>query len=373
LCIKGWHLSENNISKKEEKMKKSFKVGLSISFFLIAIASSAVVFPAPIIIKVGHNSMDTIAVPGAGNAAGLLVMKNYVEAETNGEIQIEVHPNSALGAPRAMMELCQKGVAQMVLSYNAAMIPFCEEVGVTQIPYLFRDTVIATRVLNGPFGEELTQQFLKKTGVRVLAWPEGGGFRNLYTRDKQVKSPADMKGMKIRVPENPGLLAMFQSWGAKTVTVTWTETYTAMQTGVAEGCDTEIYSADSVKLFEVLKYITMTVHGHNVHTWMINDKFFQSLSEKNRHIIMKGVELAATVQIGHTRLSEIATIEKLTKLGIKVYYPNEKELKEFKDLGQNAYVKMIEKRIGREWIDKMFKAVAKTEQEVDQEYKRKMK
>jgi tripartite ATP-independent transporter DctP family solute receptor len=328
----------------------------------------------PIVIKLAHNSVAGVDLPGTGSVANAYVMKNYIESATDGQIQVEIYPNSALGNPRGILELCQTGVIQMIISYNAIMVPFCQEIAVTQIPFLFKDTLTATRVLQqGPFGDELAKLFLKRTGLRILSWPEGGGFRNLYTRDKLVKSPADMQGMKIRVPENPGLLAMFQAWGAKTVTVTWTEVYTALQTGLAEGCDTEIYSADSVKLFEVLKYVTMTGHGHNVHPIIINEKFFQSLSEKNKKIILRAAEIGALVGIGYTRISDILTIENLKKKGIQFYYPNEQEMAQFEKLGQPAYIKAIEKRVGREWTDKILNAVKAAESDINKDFDTKIK
>ena len=347
-------------------MKKAFLVFGLIT--LLALSTASLAADKPIIIKLGHGSESDIRVPGSGRTAGLLAMANYVEAATEGRIKFEIHPNSSLGSTRAMVEQCQTGVIQMAGVYTSIMVPFAPEMGITQIPYLFKNNQIAWKVMAGPVGRELTQLFLKNTGLRVLIWPEGAGYRNLYTKTL-VKSPADLKGMKVRVPENPGLLAMFRGWGAKTVTVTWKELYTAMQTGMAQACDTELYSMYYAKLYEVCPYVTMTQHSYNLHPLLINEKFFQSLSKKDQDIIIRAADLCRQVMNGYSYASEMAVIDALKKRNVTFYYPTDAELEQFKKLGQKPYVDITVRKIGDKgqmWVDKIFAASKKAEQEMDQ-------
>ncbi|MCF8032836.1 MAG: TRAP transporter substrate-binding protein [Desulfarculaceae bacterium] len=342
---------------------------------LLAIALAGVASAKPIVIKLGHGSEAAMRIPGAGRTAGILAFANYVEAATNGEITFEIHPNSSLGGTRAMIEQCQTGVIQMAGVYTSIMVPFAPEVAITQIPYLFKSNQIAWKVMSGQVGDELAALVLKNTGLRVLLWPEGAGYRNLYTKGKMVKSPADLKGMKIRVPENPGLLAMFRGWGARTVTVTWKELYTALQTGMAKGCDTELYSMYYAKLYEVCPNITMSRHSYNLHPLLINEKFFQSLSKQHQKIILEASDLCRQVMNGYSYASEIAVVEVLKKKGAKFYYPTDAQLAQFKDLGQKPYMKITVRKIGddgQKWVDKIFAAAKKAEQEMDQMVQDKM-
>ncbi|BEQ16936.1 TRAP transporter substrate-binding protein [Desulfoferula mesophila] len=351
-------------------MKRSIVALLLAGLLVLALVGAAAAADKPIVIRLGHGSEGEMRMPGAGRTAGVLAFANYVEAATNGGITFEIHPNYSLGGVRAMIEQCQTGVIQMVGTYTSIMVPFAPEVAVTQIPYLFKDNRVAWKVMAGPVGKELTELFLKNTGLRVLIWPEGSGYRNLYTKDKLVKSVADLKGMKVRVPENPGLLAMFRAYGARTVTVNWKELYTALQTGMAQACETELYSMYSVKLYEVCKNITMTRHSYNLHPLMINEKFFRSLSPEYQKIILRGADICREVMNSYSYATEIAVVEALKKQGCKFYYPTDAQLEEFKKLGQKPYIDFTVRKIGengQKWVDKIFAASKKAEEELAQE------
>ncbi|MEZ5714182.1 MAG: TRAP transporter substrate-binding protein [Paracoccaceae bacterium] len=338
---------------------KAFALGLTVATGLLAGAVSA----EPIVIKLGHSSEGDIRLPGSGRTACVAAMKNYLEVASNGEILLEAHPDGALGNPRTMIESAQTGVIQMVGAYTSIMVPFAPEISVTQIPYLFRDNLTAWKVMDGPLGDELAESFLKKTGLRVLAWPEGAGFRNIYT-EKPIHSPADLKGMKMRVPENPGLLAMFRAWGTNTVTITWSELYTSLQSGMAEGHDTELYSMYSKKLYEVNPYVTVTRHSYNLHPILINEEFFQSLSPKNQTLILQAGDLCNRVGNAQSLLSSLVVKEAMEAEGAKFYYPNDDEIEQFRSLGQQPYIDTIVRKIGDDgqaWVDRAMAAAKQAE------------
>jgi tripartite ATP-independent transporter DctP family solute receptor len=366
----------NKTNQREETMKRKFGMrlfGLAVLNLLIAVVLFSPVSAAPIVIKLGHYSTADLPFPGQGIAPNVIVFKNYVEQTSNGEMQVEIHPNAVLGSVRPMIELTQAGAIHMTVPYTSIMVPFVAEMGITQTPFLFKDHAAAYRTMQGPLGKDLNELWVKKTGTRILSWPEGSGFRQVYTKNKMVKTPDDMKGLKIRVPENPGLLALFSAFGAKTVTVTWTEVYTALQTGVADSCETELLSVEEAKLFEVMKYATMLNHSYNVQPLIVNEKFFQSLSPKNQMILMRAAELGSIAHNGFCRASENMVIEKAVKNGIKFYTPTEAEIDQFKQVGQKAYLDALRKSVSEEWIKKAFDAVAATEAEMAKEYQAKLK
>ncbi len=343
------------------KILTAFALGMSV-----AVGSVTGVFAAePVVIKVAWSAEGDMRFPGSGQTACISAMKNYVEVASEGKFKFDLYPSGALGNPRTMIETAQNGAIQMVGAYTAIMVPFAPEISITQIPYIFRDNMTAWKVMAGPVGDELADIFLKKTGLRVLAWPDGAGFRNIYT-EKPVQSVADLKGMKMRVPENPGLLAMFRGWGANTVTISWSELYTSLQAGMAEGHDTELYSMFSKKLYEVNPHVTVTRHSFNLHPVMINEEFFQSLSPNNQNIILQAGDLCSRVGNSTSYLSGLVVKSAMEAEGATFYYPTDAEIEEFRSLGQQPYIDMISSKIGddsQKWIDKIMAAAKVAEKE----------
>ena len=340
----------------------------SLPYLLCALGVSAILLAgnalaAPIVIKKAQMSEGGIIMPGNGSSAGTVVMKTYIEGMSGGALKMEIHPDDSLGNGRAQLEQCQQGVIQMVHQFTNIVTPMVPEVAVTAIPFLFNNSQEAWRVLSGPFGKELADITLKRTGMRVLAWGEGAGFRNLYGK-KLIKTPDDLKGVRVRIPENPGLMAMFQAMGAKTVTITWAEIYTGMQSGAADALDTELYSFAWKKLDEVTPFATMTLHGYNMHPLMINEAFFQGLSDKHRRILLEGAELFRVVTDGMSRASEIKCIQEMEQKGFKMYYPTEAEREKWKKVGQQPYIDMIVKRTGQDWVDRIQQAVLQVRKEM---------
>lgn len=311
-----------------------------------------------ITIKIGHSSEAEAILPGSGRSAGVQAFKNHIEVASGGRIAVEVFPNGSLGNARTMIESAQLGTLQAVGGYTSIMVPFVPEIAITQIPYVFQDNLTAWKVMNGPIGHELSDLFLEKTGLRVLGWADGSGYRHIYS-EKPIKSPADMQGMTMRVPENPGLLAMFRAWGAKTVTITWAELYTSLQSGMAEGHDTELYSMYSKKLYEVNPYVTMSRHSFNLHPLMMNEAFFQSLSEEDQTIILQAADLYTRVANAHSLLSSLVVKDAMEKAGAIFYYPTDQEIEQFRELGQQPYIDTIVRKIGdggQEWVDRIIAA-----------------
>ncbi|RYH12292.1 TRAP transporter substrate-binding protein [Tropicimonas sp. IMCC6043] len=335
-------------------------VGLAIT------ATVGAAFAEPIVIKVGYSSEGEIRLPGASRSAGMAAFKDHVENGSDGAIQVELHPDGALGNARTMIESAQTGAIQMVGGYTSIMVPFMPEIAITQIPYVFPNDLTAWKVMEGPVGDDLADLFLERTGLRVLGWGDGAGFRQIYS-ETPIKSVADLKGMKMRVPENPGLLAMFRAWGANTVTITWAELYTSLQTGMAEGHDTELYSMYSKKLYEVNPYVTMTRHSYNMHPIMINEEFFQSLSPEHQMLVLQAGDLYERVANAHSLVSSLVVEAAMEAEGAVFYYPTAAEIAEFKELGQPAYIDIIEKKIpdgkGQEWVDRIMAATAEVEEQ----------
>ena len=136
----------------------------------------------------------------------LVVFKNEVERRTGGHVKVSIYPNGTLGTQKAMLEQLTRGVIQAVSISEGGLAPFYPDIAVLSIPYLFKEPDIAYEVLDGPLGDWLKEDMAKKAGIRPLAWGEDGGFRHFTDSKRMIKSPADMRGMKIRTMPVPAHL-----------------------------------------------------------------------------------------------------------------------------------------------------------------------
>jgi len=330
-------------------------VGLAC-FVFVAVSAMA----APVEIKFGHVDPPDIFTSKKG-AAGA-AFKNIVEAETSGGVEVKVFPAGQIGGERELVESTRLGTIQMSM-VSGAIAGTYKEAQVLDIPYLFSSPAVAWKVMDGWFGKEMAADILKKTGMRVLAYGETG-FRNFTNSVRPIKSPADMKGLKIRVMETPVYVNMVKALGAAPTPIAWPETYTALQQKVVDGQENPVSVILSVKFFEVQKYLTLDGHSYGVDFILVNDKFFQGLPKETQHILKTSAITAGLCGRGIQQLNSAVGISQLKEKGMEVYSPTAKEKAMFRDAAQKPVIEFIEKQIGRPWIDKLMKAVKEAEDEL---------
>jgi len=237
---------------------------------------------------------------------------------------------------------------------------FCREAQVFDIPYLFPSHLVAYRTLDGPFGKELAEECLKKTGMRILTYAQVG-FRNFTNSAKVIKSPADLKGLKFRVMENPVYMNLVRSMGAAPTPIPWPETYTALQQKVVDGQENPISAIKFAKLYEVQKYMTMDGHTFGVSFMLVNERFFQSLPKEHQTILKNAALTSVVSENGIDNLDSAIGIQFLKDKGMEIYSPTAAEKAQFRAAAQPAVIEYLEKQIGRPWIDKVLNAVKQTE------------
>jgi tripartite ATP-independent transporter DctP family solute receptor len=290
--------------------------------------------------------------------------KDYVESQSRGEIEVKIYPAAQLGGMRDMMESTQLGAIQLVITFTAVATMFSPEFGLMQAPYVFSSAPIAYHVLDGWLGKELAKEFEKDAKLKVLSYGEANGFRQIYTNKRQVRTPEDLKGMRFRVPMNKGLFRYFKALGAEPVSVPWIEVYSAMQTGVVDGYEVELNSMVDFKQYETFKYATLTNHAYDVILHLMNPAFFQSLSDRHKRIVMDAARIGTFVSRGTSQNNTGISLDLIKSKGIKVYVPTEAEISQFaKEKG--AYLGYMEETVGKEWVDKLHKAVREAHQDLD--------
>ena len=165
--------------------------------------------------------------------AGAKAWSESVEKSTNQAFKFNHFPSSALGGERELIEGLQLGTVEAVIVSTGALSNFVPDVGAVDIPFLFRDTAHARAVLDGKFGQDLLAKF-RARGLIALAWGEQG-FRHLTNNKRAVVKPEDMKGLKIRVTENPVHITAFRTLGASPTPMSWPEVIGALQQGTIDG------------------------------------------------------------------------------------------------------------------------------------------
>jgi len=227
-------------------------------------------------------------------------------------------------------------------------------------PYLTNSMEVMYKVLEGPTGERFKKLVLDKIGVRILGW-SFLGFRNFTNNVRPIHSPADMKGMKIRVTQSPEAVKMVEGLGAQATPVSWSELYSALQQKVVDGEENPFSMIIEAKLYEVQKYLTLDGHVLGVLPISINEKFYRSLTPEQREIVRDSAMHAIAIYRAQVYLGNTLWMEDLTKKKMEIYVPTAAEYKQFQEAAQKAVIPYIRSKIGNEWVDAVLKAIKDTE------------
>jgi len=298
-------------------------------------------------------------------AAMAQVFKSMVESGTNNEIVVEIYPNGVLGNERESMEQVQTGVTQSYIASGGGMSIFYPLFSIVNIPFSITDYSVAYEVYDGPFGKELAKDIEAKTGFKVLAFGESGGFFQLTNSKRAVQKPEDMKGLKIRTMTIPIHMEFMRSLGASATPIAWAEVYTSLQTGVVDGQHNPAPIIKIGKLEEVQKYLSLTNHMYTPYVWVINSEWFNALTDQQKTVVEEAARVANVAGRGVNRLIETSD-EGVPYLATKmeVYKPTAEELQMFKDVTIPAAMKFIEdeyKDEGKELAQKYLDAIKKAQ------------
>lgn len=198
--------------------------------------------------------------PGYPTVVAVEHMGKKLEAATQGRIKFQMFPGSVLGGEKEMIEQTQVGAIQVLRTSLGPVGPVVPEVNVFNMPFVFRDIKHMRAVIDGPIGQELLDKISASPAKLIgLAWMDGGS-RSLYTK-KPVRTPADLKGQKIRMMGNPLFVDTMNAMGGNGIAMGFGEVFTAIQTGVVDGAENNPPSFFSTNHHKAgAKYYTQTHH-----------------------------------------------------------------------------------------------------------------
>jgi TRAP-type transport system periplasmic protein len=216
-----------------------------------------------------------------------------MEQRTKGAIKVKVFSAGELGQEVEQYDALNLGTLESALMGAQLIGAVCPEYGILDLPYLWRDQEHVRKVWAGPIGQEMTQVILQRKGIRILAALDRGP-RNLTTKNRVVKVPADLRGLKIRTIQNPVHIEAWKTLGANPVPMAFGEVFTALQQGTIDGQENPYEMIYSNSLFEVQKYMILTRHVRALIWFGVSDKFWKTLSPEHQKIFSDtAIEAAA--------------------------------------------------------------------------------
>src|SRR6185437_8085771 len=248
--------------------------------------------------------------------AGATVFADEVARRTQGRYRIEQYPNAELGGEVEMMKGVQFGTVDIAFITGAPMPSFVPEIGIFGIPFLFRDAEHAHAVLDGPIGDALLAKFAAK-GMIALAWGENG-MRHLTNSKHPVATPADLKGLRLRVPQSDTMVAGFKALGADPSQLAFPEVYGALQTGRFDGQENPIATIVASKFNQVQKYLTMSGHIYDPAVFLMSKDAYEELSPADRAAFVEAARLGGEESRRFAAEAEAKGVAYLQQQGMQV-------------------------------------------------------
>ncbi|MDC6385388.1 TRAP transporter substrate-binding protein [Flagellimonas taeanensis] len=251
---------------------------------------------------------------------------------SNGKLRIEIYPNQQLGTEREILELIQLGSLDMTKVSVATLENFAPKTRILGLPYLFENRKHAFEVLDGPIGQSLLDN-AKQFRLKGLGYYDAG-FRSFYTEHEPIKSPDDLKGLKVRVMESITAMDMVKSLGGSPTPISWGELYTSLQQGVVDGAENNPPSFYLSRHYEVCPYYSLDEHTFSPDVLIVGTQFWDKLSEEEQGWVDEAVKKSLKHQRELWAESEAEALEEVKKAGVEISYPDKKP---FKELTKDMY------------------------------------
>lgn len=225
---------------------------------------------------------------------GIVEFQKAIHEKSNGKLEIKIFPDGQLGSEREVLELIQIGSVAITKVSAATLSNFVPEYQVFEIPYLFRDEDHKFSITEGNVGKSILEKG-SKFWLRGLCYYDAGS-RNFYTSKKAIRTPKDLKGLKIRVMNSQMAINMVSSLGGSPTPMAYGELYTAIQQGVVDGAENNWPSYVSSNHFEVSKYYTVDEHSSVPDVLVIGTKYWDKLSEQEKIWIQEAADESVETQ-----------------------------------------------------------------------------
>ncbi len=272
------------------------------------------------IIRLGHGLDTSHSVHKA-----MVFMSERLEEKSNGTITISIYPNQQLGSERECVELLQIGSLGMTKVSAATMENFAKEFRVLNLPYLFRDSEHRFKVLEGEIGQDLLKSSSDKNLIGLTFYDSG--TRNFYA-DKPIESPADLKGLKLRVMPSNTAINTVKNLGGSPTPISWGELYTALQQGIVDGAENNLPSYYLNNHFEVCPYYSMDEHTAIPDELLISTIIWDKLTVQQQKWLKEAAEESSAYQKKLWQQSEQEALDGMKEAGVTIIDPDKSKFRE---------------------------------------------
>ena len=225
---------------------------------------------------------------GYPTVAAVEELGQELSKDTNGRLSVQMYASMQLGGEKEAIEQAQIGAIAIARVSVGTLGPVIPDLNVLNLPFLFRDTAHAEKVLDGEIGQELLDKVTNNPSANIvgLCWMDAGA-RNMYDTKRPITDMADLKGLKIRVMGNPMFVDMMNDLGGNGVAMGYDQVFTALQTGVVDGAENNPPSFVFDNHYQVAKYYTLTEHLIVPEMLVFSKRVWNQLSKDDQALIQK--------------------------------------------------------------------------------------
>jgi TRAP-type transport system periplasmic protein len=301
----------------------------------------------PVVLKLAHP--DTPLHPSQTIATRIAQL---VEQRTGGSVKIRVFAGGQLGSEVNIVSGLTTGIVDLAMHTTGFLESFFPRIQAIDLPFLFKDSASAERLLDGPIGQQLLKDMEAK-GIYGLTWGHYG-WRVTETNTRPIRGPQDMNGVKIRIQPGAVFAAMFKAVGAVPIVIDLAELYIALSQGTVNGYELPFLAVISTKLVEVTKYVALTNHVYNGGVFMASKLRFDGLSPKEREVIRATVKETQPAWRKLVAEKSLDNRKECEQRGLAI---NEIDYPAFRKAMEPVYTEFRPK-IGAEFADRVIKAAS---------------
>lgn len=264
------------------------------------------------VLKLGHGLDTAHPVHQA-----MEFMKTRLQTLSGGAVTMDIYPSAVLGSETECIEQLQNGSLPMTKTSAAAIENFVPSMAVFSLPYVFRDEAHYWNVLDGELGQRLLRQG-EQADLRGLCYYDAGS-RNFYTKSKPVRTPDDLKGLKIRVMNSATAIEMVKAIGGAPTPIAWGELYSALAQGTVDGAENNAPSFSTNKHYEVCKHFTLDGHSRVPDLLLMSAKVWKTLTPQEQQWVQQAALESSEFQRELWQKETVAALQRAKEEGVSVY------------------------------------------------------
>ena len=338
------------------EMKRLFQ-RLTTGVALLAVAAmvlslAGTVSAAPIKIRFSHVVATNTP---KGQAADMFA--KLANERLAGKVEVQVFPNSQLYTDDTVLDALSTGSVEMAAPSTAKFTSWVPQLQLFDLPFLFKNSAVLYQTMDGPVGKKMFKLLGKKNMLGLTMWDNG--FKQIGNSVHEIKTPADMAGLKYRIMSSKVLEAQFKAVGGNPLVMPFSEVYSALEQGVIDGQENTWSNMYSKKMNEVQKYITETDHGYLGYTVVTNAQFWNHLpSDIRKELEAILGEVTAWIRENASKINQDAKASIIASGTSKVTELTEAEKDEFRKAFKPVHDEFRDV-VGGDLIDAVYELNAK--------------